>query len=152
MTRLPANAQMLDQAAKDLEISGPIYSAWVEDDGRTPPKLVINSREGTDTIPITTGAQIDTVPVHTTEPAVSDQAEQSSAGNGQADDPAPLGSSAGPDDFTDIDGVGPKYAAALHDAGLYTYDDLRDWRHALQDFVPPNTAAAIRKWLDQRLV
>ena len=136
MTRLPANAQMLDQAVKDLEISGPIYSAWVEDDGRTPPKLVINSREGTDTIPITTGAQIDTVPVHTTE----------------ADDPAPLGSSAGPDDFTDIDGVGPKYAAALHDAGLYTYDDLRDWRHALQDFVPPNTAAAIRKWLDQRLV
>ena len=146
MTRLPANAQMLDQAVKDLEISGPIYSAWVEDDGRTPRRLVINSREGTDTIPITTGAQIDTVPVHTTEPAVSDK-----GGSGQADGPAPLGSSAGPDDFTDIDGVGPKYAAALHDAGLYTYDDLRHFTNDGAD-ISDRTFRQIKTWLRQRLV
>lgn len=58
----------------------------------------------------------------------------------------------GLDDFTSIDGVGPVTAAKLHDAGYYTYDDLRWDLGGLNDLLGVPTADKIRAWLDQRLL
>ena len=61
----------------------------------------------------------------------------------------------GLDDFTAIDGVGPAYAAKLHDLGLYTYEQLRGWladRTYLPGLLPDHTVDSIRAWLKERLV
>lgn len=58
----------------------------------------------------------------------------------------------GLDDFTAIDGVGPVTTQTLHDAGFYTYDDLRDGPGVLNDLVGVRIAEKIRAWLDRRLL
>lgn len=127
MARTNVDPAVLDKAVKDLGITSPIYSAYIEGD-----TLVIHSREGTDTLPIASGSQADL------RSATSLPAEEPPEATGL-------------DDFTAIDGVGPKYAEILHDAGLFTYHDLRDWSHLLEDLVPKTTAARIRAWLSERM-
>lgn len=60
----------------------------------------------------------------------------------------------GLDDFTAIEGVGPVTAQKLHDLGLFTYQDLRNWSQALEDHPDINTRTLtkIQAWLDQRLM
>jgi len=57
----------------------------------------------------------------------------------------------GLDDFTAVDGVGPVGAQKLHDAGLYTYDDLREWPRVVEEIVGEATAGKIERWLARRL-
>jgi len=58
----------------------------------------------------------------------------------------------GLDDFTAIDGVGPVTAQKLHEAGLYTYDDLRENFDKVNLLVGFVTHKQIRDWLDRHLL
>lgn len=132
MTHIEVDYAIVLKALEDLDINAPVYQAYIDDD-----TLVIKTREGTHTLPVPTG-----------QPAVLDEGE-----NCQAER-----SSAGLDDFTAIDGVGPVTAQKFHDAGLYTYDDLRDWLDQLsqgKQLEPELTSRQIVQvsgWLAQRLV
>jgi predicted flap endonuclease-1-like 5' DNA nuclease len=55
------------------------------------------------------------------------------------------------DDFTAIPGVGPVTAQKLHDLGLFTYDDIREWEGHLDDHLPHHVAFKIQQWLDKHL-
>ena len=61
------------------------------------------------------------------------------------------GENKGLDDFTAIDGVGPVTAQKLHDADLYTYDDLRAQRNVVHAAVGQSTLLKIEAWLQERL-
>lgn len=69
------------------------------------------------------------------------------------DDTLPRSTRPGLDDYTAIDGIGAVTASRLHNAGYYTYDDLRDSLDVLADIkgVHPSTVQRIKAWLDQRL-
>jgi len=58
----------------------------------------------------------------------------------------------GLDDYTAIDGVGPVATQKLHDAGLYTYDDLRERPKDVEDAVGPPVARQVERWLARRLL
>jgi len=88
----------------------------------------------------------DPEPPTNAKPAVSDE-----GGNCQAQR-----SSAALDDFTAIPGVGSVTAQKLHDAGFYTYDDLRAILDPNNTTIGINgirsrTIAKIRTWLQERL-
>jgi predicted flap endonuclease-1-like 5' DNA nuclease len=57
------------------------------------------------------------------------------------------------DDFTAIPGVGPVTAQKLHDAGLYTCDDLHAYLQAFDviPWLPAHTRAKIQAWLGKHL-
>ena len=157
-------------AIRQLEITM-VQRAWRKDD-----VLFIQDPYDTYEIPAPATGHATTLPVATDEtpsphsgsnaPAYASQegsdlpqtaAPATAAGpepSATAVEPAPaaVGGPGSLDDFTAIDGVGPSYAQDLHDARLYTYQDLRLATEHLGDIVPAHTAAKIRRWLDQRLV
>jgi len=175
MTRIDLDPKLLDRALLETDISAPIYRAYIEDQ-----TLFIHTHNGTTTLPIKTGTVATAAtpsrppagrsakpnkvgPLSPPPPAGGRVAAPPAGGNSSPtpspDVPAGSGAKAGRsareggiDDYTAIDGVGPKYAQDLHNAQLYTYQDLRNARDTLDDIVPSNTADQIRAWLNQRLV
>lgn len=100
-------------------------------------------------------AQLDDAEIASgeTQPPTEDPAPPQGPGSSSPSPPREEGKGEGLDDFTAIDGVGPVTAQKLHDAGLYTYDDLREWPEALETLgLPAYQRNRIRRWLDQRLV
>jgi hypothetical protein len=147
------------KAARELEITM-LQRAWIEDD-----VLFIQDPYDTYEVPWTTQNPTTTLPHSGTNgPAYSTpggSAHPPGDGPPPSPEPEPPSTAVEPaavrgpgslDDFTAIDGVGPSYAQDLHDAELYTYQDLRLATEHLGDIVPAHTAAKIRRWLDQRLV
>lgn len=59
--------------------------------------------------------------------------------------------SGGLHDFTAIDGVGPVTAQKLHDAGLFTYSDLRQYTGIVLRVVGMAMYHKIQRWLGERL-
>ncbi len=116
----------LNQLVAELDLNVPIRAITIEDD-----TMLIHTPWEAIPIPSPHFRRADTRPRPTVGPAEA----------------------AGLDDFTAIDGVGPVTASRLHNAGYYTYDDLRDALDHLTDIegVNPSTVQRIQAWLDQRL-
>lgn len=152
--------------ARQLEITM-IQRVWVEDD-------VLYIQDPYDTYEIAHYKEADTDPAPTGERAYTLPHSGSNApaptligGSGHtpgaasqpAPDPEPPQaerSSARLDDFTAIPGVGSVTAQKLHDAGFYTYDDLRAILDPTNTTIGINgirsrTIAKIRSWLQERL-
>ena len=116
----------LSQLVADLDLNVPVRAITIEGD-----TMLIHTPWETIPIPSPHFRRANTLPIR---PAVRTQ-------------------TSGLDDYTAIDGVGAVTASRLHNAGYYTYDDLRDSLDGLTDIegVHPSTVQRIRAWLDQRL-
>jgi hypothetical protein len=144
---------VIDQAAERLGLTA-VTDAYLTNGGT----LVIISGAQHYQIPLPAEGKTDTLPRGSSPPAST-----SPGGSPGPSGPEPPSEdtikpdaasrkSEGLDDFTAIDGVGPTYAQALHNAGLYTYDDLREWPEVLDDLLPEHTRVKMARWLDQRLL
>jgi predicted flap endonuclease-1-like 5' DNA nuclease len=141
MKELGGNDPRVKAVARQLEITV-ILRAWEEDGTlyiQDPwdthswdvPAEVAGIQEGRD----------DTLPKTPTSTA--------QAGRAARRPPAPTGI----DDFTAITGVGPKTAQKLHDLGLFTYDDLREWIEVAEEVegITDHTIGQIEAWLQDFL-
>lgn len=121
------DAQM-SQLVQELEINSPIRSVSIDGD-------IVTLRTAWDTFaaPVPSPGRDDTLP-------------RAAAGRMEASEP---GSHDQLDDFTAIDGVGPVTASRLHNAGFYTYDDLRASLDVLTDVdrIQAATVKRIAAWL-----
>jgi predicted flap endonuclease-1-like 5' DNA nuclease len=133
------NDPRVKAAARQLEITI-VLRAW-EEDGPTGQTIYIQDPWDTHEVPAGRG---DTLPK-----AAEGKASATAVEEPLSEDP---GSDvrAGLDDFTAITGVGRTNAQRLHDHGLFTYDDLRDWLESGDPIkgISEHTAGQIEAWLD----
>jgi hypothetical protein len=171
---LPRDDPQVTSVARRLGITM-LQRAWIEDDSlfiqdpyRTY-QVPWPASNKTDTRPVASGDRVDTLPhsgsnrpahphggsgpTHASgapNPPEAASEPPTHAVSGQAGNCQAEHSSA--DDFTAIPGVGPVTAQKLHDAGFFTYDDLRTTPGILNDLVGVSTADKIRSWLQEHLL